>query len=360
MSNQFGHIFTLTSFGESHGKAIGGIIDGCPSNIVLNLEDIQNELDLRKPGQSQITTSRKEEDIVQFLSGIKDGKTLGTPIGFTIQNKDHISKDYDHLKDIYRPSHADFTYQAKYGIRDHRGGGRQSARETACRVVAGAIAKQILAQKNIQIIGYTSQIKDLHYTPSNISFSRKEVYSSIVRCPDNKIAQKMISLIEQTKQEGDSIGGTVTCVIKGVPTGLGEPIFHKLQASLAYAMLGINAVKGFDYGLGFNGLHLKGSEYNDAFNIENNNVTTLTNHSGGIQGGISNGSDIVFRVVFKPTATISMPQNTVDSKGNKVTLEASGRHDPCVVPRAVPIVEAMAAMVILDHLLMSQTNKIGA
>ncbi len=350
-SNSFGKLFKLTSFGESHGLAIGGIIDGCPANIELNFNKIQEELNNRRPGQSKITTSRNEADKVEFLSGIFEGKTLGTPIGFIIKNKDQKSKDYGNLKEVYRPSHADYTYQHKYGIRDFRGGGRQSARETACRVVAGAIAKQVISSFNITINAFTSQIGNIKIQSNLNEYDRKDIYKSIVRCPDNTTETKMIEAIEMVKQKGDSLGGIVSCQIKNMPVGIGEPVFEKLQAQLAQAMLTINAVKGFDYGLGFEGVSKKGSEYNDEFKAIDDEIITTTNNSGGIQGGISNGSTINLRVLFKPTSTISKQQETVNSKGENVLLKAAGRHDPCVVPRAVPIVEAMAAMVILDYLL---------
>jgi chorismate synthase len=354
MGNSIGKIFRFTSFGESHGPAIGGIIDGCPAGMNIDLQFIQSELDRRRPGQSNITSPRNEMDKVEFLSGIYEGKTLGTPIGFIIRNKDVKSEDYDHLKDIYRPSHADYTYQKKYGIRDHRGGGRQSARETATRVVAGAIAKQILAVNDIEIIAYTSQVGSIKMTDFQ-NVNQKDVEGNIVRCPDKNIALKMIKYIEQLKTSGDSVGGVINCEIRNPEIGLGEPVFDKLHADLGKAMLSINAVKGFDYGSGFNGLSLTGSELNDAFRSENNETSLMTNNSGGIQGGISNGENINFRVAFKPVATINLEQKTVDAKGNDIVLKAKGRHDPCVLPRAVPIVEAMAAIVVLDHILLSKT-----
>lgn len=351
--NTIGHIYRLTTFGESHGKATGGVIDGCPSNQEISLEKIQQDLDLRKPGQSLVTTARKESDHVQILSGIFEGKTLGTPIGFMIPNEDQTSTDYDTLKDVFRPSHADFTYQQKYGIRDHRGGGRSSARETASWVVAGSIAKQILATKGIQFFTYTKQIGSLIYKTDHQRFDQNKIHTSPVRCPDENMSKKMITYLEELKQEGDSIGGIVSCVIQGVPVGIGSPIFNKLQADLAKAMLSINAAKGFQYGLGFDGLTLKGSEYNDEFVVKEGKISTKTNHSGGIQGGISNGNDIYFDVVFKPASSIAKSQNTVNKEGKLVELSVQGRHDPCVVPRAVPVVEAMAAMVILDHWLLN-------
>ncbi|MDO9153459.1 MAG: chorismate synthase [Paludibacter sp.] len=353
MSNTIGKLFTFTSFGESHGVAIGGIVDGCPSGIELNESYIQSELDRRKPGQSSISTPRKEDDRVEFLSGIFDGKTTGTPIAFIIRNQNQHSTDYNHLKEVYRPSHADFTYQQKYGIRDHRGGGRSSARETASRVVAGAIAKIVLRNAGIEINAFTSQVGPLAMTQTVEKTDLSLIESNIVRCPQQDIAEKMIEYIQQLKKEGDSTGGIISCVIRGVPVGLGEPIFDKLQARLAQAMLSINASHGFDYGKGFEGVALKGSEMNDAFVKKGSEIETKTNHSGGIQGGISNGQDIYFRVLFKPVATIAKKQETVDIHANKIELEARGRHDPCVLPRAVPVVEAMAAMVLLDLFLIS-------
>ena len=348
MSNITGKLFTFTSFGESHGKGIGGIVDGCPSGVELDEGFIQNELNRRRPGQSDISTPRKEGDVVEFLSGIFEGKTTGTPIAFVIWNENQHSTDYDHLKEVYRPSHADYTYQQKYGIRDHRGGGRSSARETASRVVAGAIAKLVLKNMGIEITAYTSQVGHIVMTNSFESVDLSLIESNVVRCPEKDTAEKMIAYIKQLKEEGDSIGGIISCVIKGVPVGLGEPVFDKLQARLAQAMLSINATHGFDYGRGFEGVSLKGSEMNDAFVKVDDKVSTRTNNSGGIQGGISNGQDIYFRVLFKPVATIAKKQDTLDIHTNKIELEARGRHDPCVLPRAVPIVEAMAAMTLLD------------
>ena len=353
MSNTFGKTFTFTSFGESHGKAVGGIVDGCPSNIEMDEAFIQNELNRRRPGQSEISTPRKEEDKVEFLSGIFEGKTTGTPISFVIWNGNQQSRDYDHLKDIYRPSHADFTYQHKYGIRDYRGGGRSSARETAGRVVAGAIAKLVLRQIGIEITAYTSQVGHIAMTQSAESVDCSQIEQNIVRCPQPEIAEQMINYIKKLKDEGDSIGGIISCVIRNVPAGWGSPIFDKLSARLGQAMLSINAAHGFDYGKGFDGVGMKGSEQNDAFIVENNAVKTKTNFSGGIQGGISNGQDIYFRVLFKPVATISKKQQTVDICNNEVKLEARGRHDPCVLPRAVPVVEAMAAIALMDFYLVT-------
>ncbi len=345
--NSFGKLFTLTTFGESHGPSIGGIIDGCPAGIILEMNAIQAELNRRKPGQSEIVTQRKEPDTVEFLSGIFEGQTTGTPIGFTIKNTNQKSKDYSHIKDVYRPSHADFTYEKKYGVRDYRGGGRSSARETACRVVAGAIAKQLL--KNVKIHAFTSSVGDLFLEKPYQELDFTKIESNDVRCPDETIANQMIEKIKAIRKEGDTIGGTVTCVIQNVPVGLGEPVFDKLHAELGKAMLSINAVKGFEYGSGFCGAKMKGSDHNDLFNDDG---TTKTNLSGGIQGGISNGMDIYFRVAFKPVATIIQKQNTLDNQGNIVEMQGKGRHDPCVVPRAVPIVEAMAALVLADYLLL--------
>ena len=351
--NTFGSIFKLTTFGESHGLAIGGVIDGCPAGIKINLDAIQKDLDRRKPGQSSIVTQRKEPDEVTLFSGIFEGKTTGTPIGFAIQNTNQKSKDYSHIKNTFRPSHADYVYEEKYGIRDYRGGGRSSARETASRVVAGSIAKQFLAP--ITINAYVSAVGtlslDLH--PSKVDVLEAE--KNIVRCPDSKLASEMESLIKKIRKEGDTVGGVVTCIIKNVPVGLGEPSFDKLHAELGKGMLSINAVKGFEYGSGFSGTKMKGSEHNDLFNP---NGTTQTNHSGGIQGGISNGMDIYFNVAFKPVATIMQNQETINSQREKVAMQGKGRHDPCVVPRAVPIVESMAALVLADFHLRKRNNRI--
>ena len=352
--NTTGKLFTFTSFGESHGKGIGGIIDGCPAGIELDETFIQNELSRRRPGQSIISTPRSEEDNVEFLSGIFEGKTTGTPIAFVIWNKNQESKDYDHLKDVYRPSHADFTYQQKYGIRDHRGGGRSSARATAAWVAAGAIAKLVLNQKGVEIKAYTSQVGHISVGKSYENLDLSLIESNIVRCPESETAEKMIAYMDELRTEGNSIGGIVSCVVKGVPAGWGEPVFDKLHARLANAMMNINAVHGFDYGSGFEGVRLTGAEMNDAFTLKGENVTTKTNNSGGIQGGISNGQDIYFRVLFKPVATISKKQETLDKQLNKIELEARGRHDPCVLPRAVPIVEAMAALTLVDLYLISK------
>jgi len=348
MSNTIGKLFTFTSFGESHGRGIGGIVDGCPAGIDVDIEFIQSELDRRRPGQSDISTPRKEGDKVDILSGTFEGKTTGTPIAFVIWNENQHSTDYDHLKKVYRPSHADYTYQQKYGIRDHRGGGRSSARETASRVVAGAIAKLALKKLGVEITAFTSQVGHIAMTQTFETADLSLIESNVVRCPETATAEKMIEYIKQLKGEGDSIGGIISCVVKGVPIGWGEPIFDKLQARLAQSMLSINATHGFDYGRGFEGVSLKGSEMNDSFVKEGDQITTKTNNSGGVQGGISNGQDIYFRVLFKPVATISKKQDTVDIHSKEVELEARGRHDPCVLPRAVPIVEAMAALTLLD------------
>lgn len=353
--SSIGYIFKLSTFGESHGSAIGGVIDGVPSGIEIDIQEIQNELDRRKPGQSRITTQRKEADVVQILSGLFDGKTTGAPIGFIIPNEDQRSKDYDHNKDVFRPSHADYTYTKKYGIRDHRGGGRSSARETANWVVAGAIAKQILKKIGVDIIAYVDQVGSIKLNDKRW-YSKDEVESNVVRCPDQKLAQEMEELILSVKKEGDTLGGAIRCIIKNVPLGLGEPVFDKLHANLGKAMLSINAVKGIEFGLGFDGISQKGSELNDLFLADG---STKTNHSGGIQGGISNGMPIDFRVAFKPVATILKEQNTIDDAGNVVTMQGKGRHDPCVVPRAVPIVEALSAMVILDFYLIALKDKMN-
>jgi len=352
--NSFGNIFNLTTFGESHGEAIGGIIDGCPAGLQLNFEAIEAEMQRRKPGQSAIVTQRKEADTVQFLSGIFEGTTTGTPIGFVIQNTNQKSNDYAHIKDTYRPSHADYTYDKKYGIRDYRGGGRSSARETACRVVAGAIAKQLL--QDVTITAYVSSVGNLKLeTPfSKLDFSVIE--KNAVRTADEGMAERMEQYIKQVKKEGDTVGGTITCVIKNVPVGLGEPVFDKLHAQLGKAMLSINAVKGFEYGSGFEGTRLKGSEHNDLFNEDG---STKTNHSGGIQGGISNGETIYFNVAFKPVATIMQKQQTLTNQGEMTEMQGKGRHDPCVVPRAVPIVEAMAALVVADFWLLNKLSKLS-
>lgn len=345
--NTFGHLFRLTTFGESHGAAIGGVIDGCPPNIELDFDAIQRELDRRRPGQSAIVTQRKEADEVQFLSGVFEGKTTGAPIGFIVNNTNQKPDDYEHIKDVYRPSHADYVYDKKYGIRDYRGGGRSSARETISRVVGGSIARQIIPE--VKINAFTSSVGDIFIDKPYQALDFSLTESNAVRCPDAATAAKMEEYIKQVRKEGDTVGGTITCVIQNVPAGLGEPVFDKLHAELGKAMLSINAVKGFEYGSGFCGAKMKGSEHNDLFNAEG---STKSNLSGGIQGGISNGMDIYFRVAFKPVATLMQTQETIDNKGNVVAMQGRGRHDPCVVPRAVPIVEAMAALVIADHFLL--------
>ncbi|MFY7669133.1 MAG: chorismate synthase [Crocinitomicaceae bacterium] len=349
--SSFGSIFKLSSFGESHGLAVGGVIEGVPPGIELDFESIQKELDRRKPGQSAIVTQRKESDTVVFQSGIFEGKTTGTPIGFYIENENQKSNDYGHLQDSFRPSHADFTYEKKYGIRDYRGGGRSSARETVSRVVAGAIAKQILSKIGVRFSTYVDQVGAVRFQ-SDLFFEQNQIESNPVRCPDQNAAQEMENLIRDIRKEGDTIGGAVRCIIEGVPVGLGEPVFDKLNAELGKAMLSINAVKGFEIGSGFDSISKKGTELNDLFNSDG---TTKTNHSGGIQGGISNGMPITFRVAFKPVATIMQPQESINREGEKVEVQGKGRHDPCVVPRAVPIVEAMAAMVILDFYLRNKS-----
>ena len=357
MRNSFGNIFTVTTFGESHGAAVGGVIDGMPAGIEIDMEFVQHELDRRKPGQSKITTARNETDKVEILSGLFEGKTTGCPIGFVVRNQNQHSADYDNLKNLFRPSHADFTYFSKYGIRDHRGGGRSSARETISRVVAGAFAKLALKKLGIDIKAFTRQVGNLKIEQDYQSLNLDEVENNPVRCPDQHMAEKMEQLIMQVKSEGDTIGGVITCVVKGCPAGVGEPEFGKLHAALGAAMLSINAVKGFEYGDGFRCAHHRGSELNDVFISDNGQIRTATNHSGGIQGGVSNGQDIFFRVAFKPVATLLREQETVDLDGEPVTFKARGRHDPCVLPRAVPIVEAMTALVVLDHLLIGKTVK---
>lgn len=355
MRNTFGNIFTLTTFGESHGVAVGGIIDGMPAGITVDFDFVQAELNRRRPGQSRITTSRNEADKVEFLSGIFEGKTTGTPIAFEVRNTNQHSQDYENMRCLFRPSHADYTYHSKYGIRDHRGGGRSSARVTIARCVGGALAKSALKQLGISVTAYTSQVGKIQLDKDYTQYDLSSIEDNIVRCPDQQKAQEMEEFIASVKAEGDTIGGIITCVIKGCPVGLGEPEFDKLHAQLGAAMLSINAVKGFEYGEGFAGVTSKGSEQNDVFMSEEGTITTRSNHSGGIQGGISNGQDIYFRVAFKPVATILMEQATVDLEGNATRLTARGRHDPCVLPRAVPVVEAMAAMVILDNILLNKT-----
>lgn len=356
--NTFGRIYRLTSFGESHGKAVGGIIDGCPAGIELDFDAIQKELNRRKPGQSSISTPRIEDDKVEFLSGIFEVKTIGTPIGFLVWNHNQQSKDYGRLKDTFRPSHADFTYTEKYGNYDYRGGGRASVRETIARVVAGAIAKQILEKQGIEIYAYVSAVGSIAMLKSYHDIDLKAIDSNEIRCPDALVAEKMISLIKQVKLEGDSVGGVISCIIKNIPAGIGEPVFAKLNAKLGEAMLSINAVKGFEIGSGFELSKQKGSLSNDEFYVsEDNKIRTKSNNSGGIQGGISNGEDIFMKIAFKPVATIFRPQNTVNKSHEEVTLTAEGRHDPCVVNRAVPIVEAMAAMTILDYIMIDKAKR---
>lgn len=355
--NTFGKLFTLTTFGESHGEAIGGILDGCPPQLLLDIDFIQSELDRRKPGQSHITTQRKESDTVKFLSGVFEGKTTGTPIGFIIENENQKSKDYEHLKENFRPSHADYTYEKKYGIRDYRGGGRSSARETACRIVAGAIAKLFLKQFGINIQAYVSTVHSITLQKKYTELDLSKTEDNIIRCPDTETANKMIAFIEEVRKKGDTVGGIISCVIQGAPVGLGEPVFDKLHADIGKAMLSINAVKGFEFGTGFDSVNYMGSQLNDIFTNEKGSIHTLTNNSGGVQGGISNGEDIYFNVAFKPVATIMQMQKSVNAKGEDVNLEAKGRHDPCVLPRAVPIVESMAALVLADHLLRMNAYK---
>lgn len=356
--NTFGEIFRLTTFGESHGEAVGGVVDGMPAGIPIDLTFIQQELNRRRPGQSNITTSRQETDQVELLSGVFEGKSTGCPIGFIVRNQNQHSSDYDNMKDLYRPSHADYTYAYKYGTRDHRGGGRSSARITISRCVAGALAKLALRQLGIRIYAYTSQVGGISLDKDYSQYDLSLTETNAVRCPDSEKARQMIQLIESVKADGDTIGGVITGVVKGCPAGLGEPEFGKLHAALGAAMLSINAVKGFEYGEGFSGVTQRGSQQNDEFRITDGNVTTATNHSGGIQGGISNGQDIYFRVAFKPVATLLRNQQTIDKNGQEVTLKAKGRHDPCVLPRAVPVVEAMTACVILDHFLLNKSTKI--
>lgn len=355
--NSYGTLFRISTFGESHGPAIGVIIDGCPAGLTIDEAFIQSELDRRKPGQSKITTQRKEDDTFRILSGVFEGKSTGTPIAVVIDNQDQRSKDYSHIQHTFRPSHADYTYEAKYGNRDYRGGGRSSARETAARVAAGAIAKLLLKHSGVEISAFVSQVGDIkavHYTQLDLA----KTEDNIVRCPDPATAEKMIALIDDVRLSRDTIGGVVTCVIKNTPVGLGEPVFDKLHAELGKAMLSINAVKGFEYGSGFEGIKLRGSQHNDEFYNEGGKIRTKTNHSGGVQGGISNGEDIYFNVAFKPVATIMQDQQSVDKDGNEATVSGKGRHDPCVVPRAVPIVEAMAALVLADFLLRAKANKV--
>jgi len=355
--NSYGTLFRISTFGESHGPAIGVIIDGCPAGLAIDETFIQSELNRRKPGQSKITTQRKEDDTFKILSGVFEGQSTGTPIAIVIENQDQRSKDYSHIQNTFRPSHADYTYEAKYGVRDYRGGGRSSARETAARVAAGAIAKLLLKKSGVEINAFVSQVGELK-SPHYLQLDLTKTEDNIVRCPDPATAEKMIALIDQVRLERDTIGGVVTCVVKNAAVGLGEPVFDKLHAELGKAMLSINAVKGFEYGSGFEGVTLRGSQHNDEFVNEAGKIRTKTNHSGGVQGGISNGEDIYFNVAFKPVATIMQDQNTVDKEGNEAVVSGKGRHDPCVVPRAVPIVEAMAALVIADFYLRAKTSKL--
>ncbi|HEV8515304.1 MAG TPA: chorismate synthase [Cyclobacteriaceae bacterium] len=357
MANSFGTLFKINTFGESHGAAIGVIVDGCPAGLEIDEAFIQSELDRRKPGQSKITTQRKEDDTFKILSGVFEGKSTGTPIAIVIENQDQRSKDYSHIAESFRPSHADYTYEVKYGNRDYRGGGRSSARETAARVAAGAVAKLLLKKSGVEINAFVSQVGEIK-APDYKSMDLSKTEDNIVRCPDATTAEKMIALIDQVRLDRDTIGGIVTGVIKNSPVGLGEPVFDKLHAALGHAMLGINAVKGFEYGSGFEGIKLRGSQHNDEFYKDGNRIRTKTNHSGGVQGGISNGEDIYFNVAFKPVATIMQDQQSVDKAGNEVTVSGKGRHDPCVVPRAVPIVEAMAALVMADFLLLGKSSKV--
>lgn len=360
MGSSIGKLFKLTTFGESHGSMIGGVVEGCPSGLKLDIESIQIDLDRRRPGQSKITTSRNESDQVQIISGIFEGITTGSPIGFIIPNNNAKSKDYSNIKDVYRPSHADYTFDEKYGVRDYRGGGRSSARETACRVVAGAIAKQILSHYNIDLLAYVCSVGNLKITneSEDLDQLRKLSSENIVKCPDTEMAKKMANYIGDLKSKGDSVGGQIFCLIKGVPPGLGDPVFDKLHADLGKSILSINAVKGFEYGSGFDGTSMLGSNHNDVFESDDGKVITKTNFSGGIQGGISNGQTIYFKVAFKPVATILTNQKSINKEKQNIELTVKGRHDPCVVPRAVPIVEAMAALVIVDHLLLNRTVKL--
>ncbi|MBK7427212.1 MAG: chorismate synthase [Saprospiraceae bacterium] len=356
--SSFGTLFKISTFGESHGSGIGVVIDGCPAGLTISQNDIQQELDRRRPGQSSIVTQRKESDTVKILSGIWNNQTLGTPIALIIMNEDHISADYDQIKGTFRPSHGDFTWQTKFGLRDYRGGGRSSARETAARVAAGAIASKLIAHYGIEILSFVQQVSSISVPEYFSGFSKEDIEKNIIRCPDPETAEKMIAFIEKIRDEGDTIGGIVKTIIRNCPVGLGEPVFDKLHADLGKAMLSINACKGFEIGSGFQSIQLKGSQHNDEFYQDGDHVKTKTNHSGGIQGGISNGMDIVFSSVFKPVATIMQTQTTIDLEGQSVELKAKGRHDPCVLPRAVPIVDAMAALVMADHLLRTRSNKL--
>jgi len=358
--NTIGSIFRLTTFGESHGPAIGGVIDGCPSGLVVDFDAIQSDLNRRKPGQSPLTTSRRESDQVEWLSGIFEGKTTGTPIGFVIRNSDPESKDYDHLKSTYRPSHGDFTYDAKYGFRDHRGGGRSSARETACRVVAGGLARQILMTLGVEACAYVDRVQNIALETEPRFYDRSLIDASDIRCPEQKAAEQMSDLIRTVKSKGDTVGGSVIAMVKGVPAGWGEPVFDKLQAKLAHALWSLPAVKAMEIGNGIEGSRMLGSTHNDAWIQRKGEApSTQSNHSGGIQGGISNGQNIVIRVAFKPVSTLMQPQKTIDQEGNAVELEGKGRHDPCVLPRAVPIVEAMTMLVLVDEWLKNRTVRLG-
>lgn len=356
--NTFGNLLKITTFGESHGVAIGLIIDGFPSGIEIDYDLIKSDLDRRKPGQSKITTQRKETEDFEIVSGIFENKSTGTPIAIMIRNNDQKSGDYSHISNSYRPSHADYTYQEKYGIRDYRGGGRSSARETAARVIGGSFAKMFLNKFNIQIVAYVSQVGDIKIDKNYSELDLNLIETNIIRCPDTNIAEQMINLIDSIRKQGDTIGGVITCVIKNVPVGIGEPVFNKLHSELARAMMSINAVKGFEYGSGFSSVKMKGSEHNDIFYNDSGKIRTKTNLSGGIQGGISNGEDIYFNVAFKPVATIMQNQESIDIEGNKAEVKGKGRHDPCVVPRAVPIVEAMATLVIADYILIKNAYNV--
>jgi chorismate synthase len=358
MGNSFGKLFKISTFGESHGLGLGVVIDGCPAGLTIDEDFIRAEMQRRKPGQSKITTQRKEEDEFQILSGVFDGKSTGTPIGLVIMNTDQKSKDYSHISDKFRPSHADYTYFEKYGTRDYRGGGRSSARETAARVAAGSIAKMLLNHYGVSVQAYVSQVGDLKLEKTYQEMDLAKTEDNIVRCPDPQTADRMIDYIDEVRKSRDTVGGIVSCVAKGVPPGIGEPVFDRLHAELGKAMLSINAVKGFEYGSGFEGVKMRGSEHNDAFYQDGDRVRTRTNYSGGVQGGISNGEDIYFNVAFKPVATIMQDQESVNEAGESVTVSGKGRHDPCVVPRAVPIVEAMCALVLADYILISRTNKL--
>lgn len=356
--NSFGTLFRLSTFGESHGTAIGGVLEGCPAGLPIDEGFVQSQLDRRRPGQSRLTSQRHESDKVEFLSGIFDGKSTGSPIGFTIRNADQKSKDYSHLEHTYRPSHADFTWEKKFDLRDHRGGGRSSARETACRVVGGAIARLFLMQQHITVQAFVKQVGPVRLEQDHDSLDLNAVDDNDVRCPDATVAQQMITHIEELRKTGDTAGGVIQCIVLGLPVGLGEPVFDKLHAVLGHAMLSINAVKGFEIGSGFSGAALPGSQHNDIFERVDGRTVTRSNHSGGIQGGISNGMPVYFNVAFKPVATLMRPQESVDKEGNAVVVEGKGRHDPCVLPRAVPIVESMAALVLADALLLNRCSRL--